>query len=315
MIDLKTKTILVTGGNGFIGKAVVENLIKERGVDPARIIVPDSEKDDLRDLANCKRLMSENGVQVIIHLAAKTGGLGWATKFPASLYYSNVLMDLNVVEAAKDCKVEKVLMVSSACAYPLHTTYPMVEENIWNGLPQETNLSYGIAKRMELVQADIYRKEFGMNIAVVIPNNAYGPGDSFHPEHSHVIPSLIRQCLAGVDPLVVWGDGTPTRDFFYVKDFAEAVITGAEKLEGPDFVNIGSGTETSIKDLVEMIAKLTDYKGTITFDPTKPMGQPRRIVSIEKARKLLGFEPKHNLEQGLRETIEWYKTSLLSGRE
>lgn len=307
MIDLKTKNILVTGGNGFIGTVLVDNLIKIRNVPSEQIFIPDLKKDDLLDIENCRRIMRDNHVQIVIHLAARTGGLGWATKFPATLYYSNVLMDLNVVEAAKDNKVEKVQLVSSACAYPLETSYPMTEENIWNGLPQETNLSYGIAKRIEIVQAMAYRKEFGMKIGIVIPNNAYGPGDNFHPEYSHVIPSLIRQCLEGVDPLVVWGDGTPTRDFFYVKDFAEGVVAATERLEGPEFVNLGSGTETSIRQLVERIVSLTGYKGKVVFDPSKPMGQPRRSVSIEKARRLLQFEPKYDLERGLRETIEWAK--------
>lgn len=307
MIDLRTKNILVTGGNGFIGKAVVENLIRFRNVDARRIIVPNSKTDDLREFPNCLRLMRDNKIDVVIHLATKIGGVGYSSKFPATQYYNNILIDLQVVEAARECGVEKTVMVGSACAYPLETTYPMIEENLWTGLPQETNLAYGIAKRMQLIQADAYRKQYGTNIVALLPNNAYGPWDNFHPEFSHVIPSLIRKCLSGDSPLVVWGDGTPTRDFLYVKDFAEAVILAAERLESTDPVNVGSGVETRISDLVNTITHMTGYRGNVVYDHSKPNGQPRRSVSIEKARRLMDFEPKYDLESGLRETVEWYK--------
>ena len=307
-MDLAKKRIVVTGGRGFIGTHVVENLITKRKVPRGNIIIPDSTKDDLRILENAKRLVREHKPDVIIHLAAIVGGVGFSSKFPATQYYQNILMDLQIVEAARENPEAKVVLVSSACAYPLETKYPMQEEYIWEGLPQETNRAYGIAKRIQLMQAEAYRQEHGMNIVVVVPNNAYGPGDNFDPEYSHVVPSLIRKCLEGKTPLIVWGDGTPTRDFLYVKDFAEGVILAAEKLEPEEgHVNLGSGVETKVSDLVSTIARLTGYKGDVVYDKTKPNGQPRRSVSIEKAKRILGFAPEYELEQGLAETIKWYK--------
>ncbi len=307
-MDLSKKRILVTGGKGFIGRTLVANLIEKRGVPQKNIIIPDKRKDDLRIFENSKRLVLEHKPDIIIHLAAVVGGVGFSSKFPATQYYQNTLIDLHIVEAARENPKTKVVLVSSSCAYPRDTEYPMKEEYIWDGLPQETNRAYGIAKRIQLVQAEAYQQEHGMNIVVVVPNNAYGPGDNFDPESSHVIPSLIRKCLEGQTPLVVWGDGTPTRDFLYVKDFVEGVLLAAEKLE-PEHghVNLGSGIETKISDLVSTIARLTGYNGTVVYDKTKPNGQPRRSVSIEKAEHTLGFTPEYELERGLTETIEWYK--------
>lgn len=307
MLDLKDKKILVTGGSGFIGRAVVENLVNTRGLDSSQIIIPHRETDDLRDFDNCKRLLTENNIDLIIHLASLLGGVGYSSQFPATQYYNNILMDLQIVEAARVCGTAKTLLVSSSCAYPRDTTYPLIEENIWNGLPQETNRAYGVGKRILLTQAEAYRKQYGMNVVVVIPNNAYGPGDNFHPEYSHVIPSLIRKCVNGENPLVVWGDGTPTRDFLYVKDFAEGVVLAAEKLEGDQAINLGSGQETRIRDLVDMIKKLSGYNGEVVYDHSKPNGQPIRSVNIDKAKKILNFSPQYSLEEGLRETIAWYK--------
>lgn len=308
MLDLKEKKILVTGGHGFIGRHVIENLTRLRGVPGEHIIVPDSNTDDLRVFENCTRLLKEHRIDLILHLAARVGGVGYSSIHPATQYYDNLQMDLNIVEASKNTHVEKIVLVSSACAYPRDARYPLTENDIWNGLPQETNRAYGVAKRVMLTQAEAYTLEYGMNIPVVVPGNAYGPGDNFHPEHSHVIPSLIRKCLANQSPLVVWGDGTPTRDFLYVKDFAEGVLLAAEKMNSQDgWINLGSGVETRISDLVGTIMKLTGYVGKIVYDTNKPNGQPKRSVDIKKARSLLGFEPKYSLELGLRETITWYK--------
>lgn len=314
MINLKNKKILITGGNGFIGRWVVENLIKKRGVDAKQIIIPNAQKDDLRNFSNCQRLMKKNQIDVIIHLAAVLGGVGFSQKFPASQYYNNILMDLQVVEAAKECAVKKVVLISSACAYPRDTSYPLTENHLWDGLPQETNLAYGIGKRILTIQADAYRKQYDTNIVVIIPNNAYGPGDNFHEEYSHVIPALIYKCLKKDDPLVVWGDGTPTRDFLYVKDFAEGILLATEKLEGNQPVNLGTGKETSIKKIVEIIRKLTDHKGKVVYDLKKPSGQPRRSVDISKAQQLLGFDPQFTVEQGLAETVEWCRNIFFKNK-
>ncbi len=309
MLDLRNLTVLVTGGSGFIGHSVVKNLIEKRGLTPNQIIIPDSKRDDLSHQSNCARLFSEHKIDVVIHLAARLGGVGYSSSFPAMQYYQNILMDLQIMETAKNANVKKIVMVSSACAYPKNTTYPLTEENLWSGLPQETNLAYGVGKRLMTVQASAYREQYGTNAVVVIPNNAYGPGDSFHPEYSHVIPSLIQKCLRGDDPLIVWGDGTPTRDFFYVDDFAEGVILAAEQLESSEPINLGSGTETSIKELVDFIRSLTGHTGTVAYDTSQPNGQARRSVDTSKAEKILGFKAVTSLEVGLRATIEWYKVN------
>ena len=306
MVDLAHKKILVTGGNGFIGKNLVENLATLRGVPRENIVVTRSKTDDIRVYETCERLLRDNKIDIVIHLAALIGGVGYSSTHAAEQYYNNILMDLQIVEASKNVGVEKVVLVSSACAYPERTPYPLKEEYLWQGIPQETNLAYGIAKRLMHVQGPAYREQYGLNVVSVIPNNAYGVHDNFHPSFSHVIPSLIRRTVAGEDPLVVWGDGTPTRDFLYVKDFVEGVLLAAEKLDTDEYVNLGSGTETAIKDLISMIQKHTGHTGTVVYDNTKPNGQPRRSVDISRARELIGFEPKYSLEDGLKETIEWY---------
>lgn len=310
-MDLRDTTILLTGGSGFVGQHVVD-VLRERGVPRDRIVIPDSSRDDLRIYSNCERLFSEHPIDIVIHLAALVGGVGYSSMHPATQYYNNIVMDAQIVEAAKNANVKKVVMVSSSCAYPQDAENPLREEYFWNGLPQETNRTYGVAKRLASVQGPAYREEFGLNVVVVVPNNAYGPGDNFDPEYSHVIPALIRRCVAGESPLVVWGDGTPTRDFLYVKDFAEGVVRAAERLETDEYVNLGSGVETSVKELTALVRKLTGHAGGVVYDPERPMGQPRRSVDISRARTLLDFKPRYTLEEGLRETIEWYEETGLS---
>jgi GDP-L-fucose synthase len=301
------KKVLVTGGAGFVGSHVVDRLLG-RGVPRDRVVVPRSRECDLRVLENCRRAVQ--GADVVVHLAAAVGGIGYSKGHPATQYYNCLLMDLHMVEAARDAGVEKFVSISSACAYPLEAPYPLREESLFTGVPQETNRAYGFAKSMMVAQAEAYSKQYGMNIAVLVGANAYGPRDNFHPEHSHVIPSLIRKCHEDREELVVWGDGTPTRDFLYVEDFAEGVLLAAERLEGWEPVNIGTGREISVRDLVAVIADLSGFRGRVRYDPSKPGGQPRRVISIDRARARMGFEPRTPLEEGLRRTIEWYRTTL-----
>jgi GDP-L-fucose synthase len=305
-VDLRDKKILVTGGNGFVGTSLVKNLSEIRNVPSKNIFISDAKTDDLRIYDNCELLIKNNDIDVVIHLAAVIGGIGYSDTHSAEQYYSNILMDLQIVEAAKNCGVERVLLVGSSSSYSKDVPQPIKEDYLWDGLPQESNLSYGISKRLMTVQAAVYKKQFGLNISVVIPNNGYGPYSNFHPEYSNVVASIIRRINMRESSLIVWGDGTATRDFLYVKDFAEGILLATEKLQTGEYINLGSGVETSIKDLVMLIKKLSGYKGKIVFDASKPGGPARRSIDISKAKKLIGFEPKYTLEHGLRETIDWY---------
>jgi len=247
---------------------------------------------------------------MIIHLAAQVGGIGANRAHPADFFYSNLMMGVQLIHEAYLRKVEKVVALGTICAYPKFTPIPFKEEDLWNGYPEETNAPYGLAKKMLLVQSQAYRQQYGYNSIFLMPVNLYGPRDNFNPESSHVIPALIRKCLeakaAGQDSIEVWGDGSPTREFLYVEDAADGILLAAEKYNSSEPVNLGSGMEISIKDLVELIARLTGFEGKLVWDTSKPNGQPRRRLDVSRAEKEFGFKAKVNFEEGLRRTIDWY---------
>lgn len=307
-IDLTKKMILVTGGVGFLGLHLVKAL-EDKGC--KKIFVPKIEEYDLRKESDIISVFKKTNPQIVIHLAARVGGIGANSKFPATFFYDNLIMGIQLMEQARLFGVEKFVAIGTICAYPKFTPVPFKEENLWNGYPEETNAPYGLAKKMLLVQAQAYRKQYGFNAIYLLPVNLYGPGDNFDPENSHVIPALIKKCFDAIEQdskeIVVWGDGSPTREFLYVKDAAEAIILATEKYNKPEPVNIGSGFEISIKDLVELIAKLTGFKGKTIWDKSKPNGQPRRCLDVSKAQAEFGFKAKVNFEEGLKETIAWYK--------
>jgi GDP-L-fucose synthase len=305
------KRILLTGGAGFLGSFVHEKLIAQRKIDCARIRVPRSKDLDLRKWENCLEAVKD--VDIIIHLAAKVGGIGFNRKYPGMLFYDNAMMGIQLMEAARQEGVEKFVAVGTVCVYPKYTPVPFKEDDLWNGYPEETNAPYGIAKKILLVQAQAYRTQYGFNAIYLLPVNLYGPRDNFHTEHSHVIPALIRKILeakeTGQTHVTVWGTGTATREFLYVEDAAEAIVMAAEKYNEREPVNIGSGCEISIKNLVQLISELTGYTGEIRWDTTKPDGQPRRSLDVSRAEKTFGFRAKVSLAEGLKRTIEWYKAN------
>lgn len=303
-----SKKVCVTGGAGFLGKVVVRKL-KERGVKD--IFIPHIEDYDLVKLEDITRMLDDSKPDLIIHLAAQVGGIGANREHPAEFFYNNLMMGVQLMHRAWETGVEKFVAIGTICAYPKFTPIPFNEDNLWNGYPEETNAPYGLAKKMLLVQAQSYRQQYDYNAIFLLPVNLYGPADNFNPKSSHVIPALIRKCLeavdAGKEEIVVWGDGSPTREFLYVEDAAEGILLAAENYDGPLPVNLGSGYEISIKDLVELIAKLTGFKGKLVWDTTKPNGQPRRALNTDRALELFGFKAGMAFEQGLKNTIEWYK--------
>lgn len=307
----KDKKILVTGGRGFVGSHVVKNLLEKRGVLRSSIVVPQSKNCDLKIYEHAQKAVK--GVDVVLHLAADVGGIAYSSTHPATQMRNCLLIDVNMFEAAANERVEKFVCVSSAVAYSVNASSPLKEEDLFIGEPARGGYGYGFAKRMSVVMARAYREEKRLNASVLLSSNAYGPGDNFDLSHGHVIPSLIRKCLAEKE-LIVWGDGTQIRDFFYVEDFAEGVVLAAEKLQTSDPVNIGSGDPISVKDLVNIIVELTNFKGKTVFDLTKPQGQKIRSVSIEKARKLMNFFPSYSLREGIKKTIEWYVSNRSSER-
>jgi GDP-L-fucose synthase len=310
---LKGKRILVTGGAGFLGSFIVEKLVNERKVNPRSIRVPRSKDMDLTKWKSCEKAVE--GVDVVIHLAAKVGGIGFNKKYPATLFYDNAIMGIQLMEAARQAGVQKFVAIGTVCAYPKYTPVPFKEEDLWKGYPEETNAPYGLAKKMLLVQAQAYREQYDFNAIYLLPVNLYGPRDNFHPEDSHVIPALVRKIFeakeSGESCITLWGTGKPTREFLYVEDAAAGIILATEKYNKGEPVNLGSGWEISIKDLAELLLELIGFDGEIRWDTSKPDGQPRRLLDVSRAEKEFGFKSKVNLRDGLKRTIDWYKANVL----
>ncbi len=302
------KRVCVTGGAGFLGSVVVEKL-RERGA--REIFVPRKAEYDLREKEAILAMLRDANPNLIIHLAAAVGGIGANRAHQAEFFYDNLMMGTQLMHEAWLAKVEKFVAIGTVCAYPKYTPIPFREEDLWNGYPEETNAPYGLAKKMLLVQSQVYRQQYNYNSLFLLPVNLYGPGDNFDLESSHVIPALIRKCLdakaRGDDHIVAWGDGSPTREFLYVADAAEGILLASERYNGSEPVNLGSSFEISIKDLMETIARLTGFTGEIVWDTSKPNGQPRRKLDVSRAKELFGFESQVSFEDGLRETIEWYR--------
>lgn len=311
-IVLKDKKILVTGGSGFLGSYVVKKL-KERGVKEKNIFMYDSKLYDLRQAENCRRVVEDK--DIVLHLAARTAGIGYNREHPAEMFYDNITMGVHLMHEAWRAGVKKFVAIGTICAYPKFTPIPFKEKDLWIGYPEETNASYGLAKKMLLVQAQAYRQQYGFTAIYLLPVNMYGPGDNFDPESSHVIAALIKKFLEAKleqkDEIVVWGTGKATREFLYVEDAAEAIVLATQRYDKPDPVNIGAGFEISIKDLTHKIAKLMKFKGKIIWDKTKPDGQPRRMLDTAKAKKEFGFVAKTPFDDGLRKEIEWYEKIAL----
>jgi GDP-L-fucose synthase len=327
------KRVIVTGGAGFLGSFLVKKL-SQRGA--ADILIPRIEHYNLVDRDDIHRLLDDAmlpvrerpahltpvGFQpvefspqpselVILHLAARVGGIGANRDHPADFFYDNLMMGTELMHQAWQRGTGKFVALGTVCAYPKFTPVPFMEDDLWNGYPEETNAPYGLAKKMLLVQAQAYRQQYGFDAIFLLPVNLYGPGDNFNPATSHVIPALIRKCFEaqerGENEIVVWGDGSPTREFLYVEDAAEGILLAAEKYNGAEPINLGSGNEISIKDLVGMISRLTGFNGKLVWDVSKPNGQPRRGLDVSRAEKYLGFRAVTPFEVGLRQTIEWYK--------
>jgi GDP-L-fucose synthase len=301
------RRVCVTGGAGFLGSFVVEKLRQHGATD---IFVPTIEEYDLVRLDDIGRVLDASRPDVIIHLAAHVGGIGANRERPAEFFYDNLMMGAQLMHEARKRGVEKFVAIGTVCAYPKITPIPFREENLWDGYPEETNAPYGLAKKMLLVQAQAYRQQYGFNAIYLLPVNLYGPRDNFDPRSSHVIPAMIRKFLEAKErrekEVVVWGDGSPTREFLYVEEAAEGIVKAAERYNSSEPVNLGSGMEISIRDLAELIARLTGFEGTLSWDTDKPNGQPRRALDTSRAERSFGFRARMNFEEGLRQTIDWY---------
>ncbi len=310
MVDLKNKRIVVTGGAGFLGRQVIEQLV-QAGAQREKISVPRSRDQDLRQWKVCESVSQQQ--DIIIHLAAHVGGIGLNREKPAELFYDNLMMGTQLIHAAYEAGVEKFICVGTICAYPKFTPVPFREDDLWNGYPEETNAPYGIAKKALLVQLQAYRQQYGFNGIYLLPVNLYGPEDNFNPESSHVIPALIRKVheaqQKGEKRLPVWGDGSPTREFLYSTDAARGIVMATESYDDPDPVNLGTNEEISIKYLVELICELMNFDGEIIWETDKPNGQPRRCLDTQRAKERFGFTAKTEFKQGLKNTIEWYRAN------
>jgi len=304
------KQVIVTGGSGFLGSFVVEKL-KQRGA--RNIFIPRSSEYDLRHPESITHMLQDHRANMIIHLAALAGGIGANRARPAEFFYDNLMMGVPLLHQAWEKNVEKFVAVGSVCSYPKYTPLPFKEENLWDGYPEETNAPYGLAKKMLLVQSQSYRQQYGYNSIYLMPVNLFGPRDNFDLETSHVIPALIRKAVEagerGDKEMMVWGDGSPTREFLYVEDAADGIVTAAEKYNGDQPVNLGSGFEISIKDLVEMIVKMTGFEGQLVWQTDKPNGQPRRGLDVSRAKDYFGWSAQVPFEEGMRRTIEWYRNN------
>jgi GDP-L-fucose synthase len=306
-MELVGKKILVTGGSGFLGSKIVK-LLEEKGV--KKIIIPRSSSCDLRIAENCAEITKN--VDIVFHVAGNVGGIGYNKEHPGSVFFDNIMMDTLMMEESRKNKVKKFIAIGTVCSYPKFAAVPFLEEEIWNGYPEETNASYGLSKKMMIVQANAYQQEYNFKSIILVQTNLYGPEDNFNPNTSHVIPALIKKIhdakISGKSEIELWGDGSPSRDFVYVDDAAEAAILAAEKYEKNEPINIGSGKEITIKELVELIKSLMNADNlTIKWNDLKPNGQPRRCLNIEKAKKELGFIPKISIEEGLRRTIKLFE--------
>lgn len=305
---MKDKRITITGGRGFLGRHLVR-AFRER--DYKQILVADLPEYNLVRPEDIRRLYEEQEPDCVIHLAAKVGGIGFNLENPGSLFYENIMMGVQLLHEGCLRKIKKFVALGTICAYPKFTPVPFREDDLWNGYPEETNAPYGLAKKMLLVQAQAYRRQYGMNAVFLLPVNLYGPGDNFDPRSSHVIPALIKKCVDAVrlneQEIVVWGTGAATREFFYVEDAAEAIVLATERYDREDPVNIGAGFEISIRDLVGLIVELTGFRGRIVWDRTKPDGQPRRMLDTTRAFREFGFRARTDFREGLARTIAWYR--------
>jgi GDP-L-fucose synthase len=309
------KHVTITGGSGFLGSQVLAAL-RRRGVRDEQMRIPRSATDDLRSWEHCQRVV--DGQDVVIHMAAEIGGIGINREKPGEFFYNNLMMGVQLMEAARQANVGKFVGIGTICAYPKVTPIPFREEYLWDGYPEETNAPYGLAKKMLLVQGQAYRQQYGFQSIHLLMVNLYGPGDNFDPHSSHVIPALIKKCVDAVEagaPLIeVWGDGSPTREFLYVEDAAEGIVLATERYSGDEPVNLGSGMEIAIRDLTELIARLTGFNGDIIWDTSKPNGQPRRCLDVRRAEQLFGFRAGTPFEEGLRRAIAWYRRNRVTSQ-